>query len=157
MLERYSILARQAVMIARKEAGKAGINSIDTEHLLIDTCCLHPELLVQLGIDLQLGLIRSRSEHWHTPLALIPDPVELPISPDLGKVFERALSLADEQRCREIRTNIYSCRCSEPGHASQLLADSVVVKEKLLSLLSKLLYRVAGWDRCILPSAEIHT
>ncbi len=84
MLERYSILARQAVMIARKEAGKAGINSIDTEHLLIGTCCLHPELLVQLGIDLQLGLIRSRSEHWHTPLGLIPDPVELPISPDLG-------------------------------------------------------------------------
>jgi hypothetical protein len=99
-------------MIARKEAGKAGINSIDTEHLLIGTCCLHPELLVQLGIDLQLGLIRSRSEHWHTPSGLIPDPVELPISPDLGKVFERPYRWLTSRGAEKSARNVYSCRCS---------------------------------------------
>jgi ATP-dependent Clp protease ATP-binding subunit ClpA len=139
MFERYSILAQQAVMIARKEAGDAGINSVDTEHLLIGTFCVHPELLKQIGIDLQLGLIRSRSEHWHIPSGLIPDSVDLPITPNLGKVFERASSLANEQRCREIRTeHLLLSMFEEPGHASQLLADSGVVKEKLLILLVKM-------------------
>lgn len=139
MLERYSILARQAVMIARKEAGHAGSNSIDTEHLLIGTCCVNPELLVASGIDLQLGLIRSRSQHWHTLSGLISDSVDLPISPELGKVFERASSLADEQRCREIRTeHLLLSMFEEPGHASQLLADSGIVKERLLALLARM-------------------
>jgi ATP-dependent Clp protease ATP-binding subunit ClpA len=137
MFERYSILARQAVMVARKEAGTAGINTIDTEHLLIGIFCVHPELLEQTGIDLQPGLIRSRSERWHTPSGLIPDSADLPIAPDLGKVFERASSLADEQRCEEIRTeHLLLSMFEEPGHASQLLTDSGVVKEKLLALLA---------------------
>lgn len=137
MFERYSILARQAVMVARKEAGTAGINTIDTEHLLIGIFCVHPELLEQIGIDLQPGLIRIRSEHWQTPSGPIPDSVDLPIAPDLGKVFERATSLADEQRCREIRTeHLVLSMFEEPGYASQLLADFSLEREKLLALMA---------------------
>jgi len=43
VFERYSVLARQAVFLARKEAGETGATSIDTEHLLTGILTVHPE------------------------------------------------------------------------------------------------------------------
>jgi len=44
MFERYSILARQAAMVARIEAGQVGADQMDSEHLLIGVLSVHPEL-----------------------------------------------------------------------------------------------------------------
>jgi len=138
MFEQFSILARQAVMIARKEAGRVGAGSIDTEHLLIGILCVHPELDQQLGIEIQVGSIRKRSERWHLPSTPIPNSRDLPVTHDLNRIFERASLDADGQRCRETRTeHLLSSMLEEPGHATELLVESWVTKEKLLALMSK--------------------
>jgi len=138
MFERFSILARQAVMIARKEAGLAGAGSIDTEHLLIGILCIHSELDKQLGTEIQVGSIRKRSERWHIPSTPIPDSTDLPVTPDLNRIFTRASLDADGQRCRETRTeHLLSSMIEGPGHATELLVESGITKEKLLALMSK--------------------
>jgi hypothetical protein len=60
MFERFSILARRAVMIARVEAGRTGADSIDTEHLLMAILCVDPALNKQLRIENQVDSIGKK-------------------------------------------------------------------------------------------------
>jgi hypothetical protein len=62
VLERYSILSRQAVMAARAEAGKLGSDAIDSEHLLMGIVCVHPNLFTSLGIEVELDSLRENAE-----------------------------------------------------------------------------------------------
>jgi ATP-dependent Clp protease ATP-binding subunit ClpA len=124
-------------MIARKEAGRAGADSIDTEHLLIAILCAAPELHKQLGIETEVDSIRKQAECWHPPSTPIPIFKDLPVTADLGRVFERASLSADERQCREIRTeHLLLSMLEESGHETKLLVDSGVTKEKLLALMA---------------------
>ena len=152
MFEQYSILALRAVMIARVEAGRAGVDSIDTEHLLVGILCVHPELQDQLGIKAQIDSIRKRSEHWHVPSTPMPDSKDLPVTAELARVFERALTSADAQRCREARTeHLLLSMLEEPSHATELLVDSGVTKEKLSALMAEVDCNApqVGTDACL--------
>ena len=126
VFERYSVLGRQGVMIARKEAGRAGSSSIDTEHLLLGLVCVDAALAPRCRAALNRDAIRSRSEQWHRPSAAIEDSRDLPINHALGNVFGKAVSIADERGCREIRTeHLLLAMMLEPTcHAAILLAEN---------------------------------
>ena len=136
MFERYSILARQAVIIARMEAGRAGVGSLDTEHMLLGIVCVNPEVFKQLKVDVLPDPIRARSRQWHPSSDPIPESTDLPITSDMGNVFERAASISDGQRCQEIRTeHLLLSMLEGPGHAAGILADLGIAKEQLLTWL----------------------
>jgi ATP-dependent Clp protease ATP-binding subunit ClpA len=137
VFERYSVLARQAVFLARKEAGETGATSIDTEHLLIGILTVHPELPGQLSVEIDSTSIKNQSEQSGSSVAAIPDSVDLPITPDLGRVLERAISIADVQQCREIRTeHLLASMLDEGGHAAKVLTDSQLDKKAMSDLIS---------------------
>jgi ATP-dependent Clp protease ATP-binding subunit ClpA len=139
VFERYSILARQAIFLARGEAGQAGATSIDTEHLLMGILTVHPELLGQLAVGIDPTSIRDRFKQSQGSTPAVPNHVNLPITPDLGRVLKHAISIADEQHCREIRTeHLVSSMLDEGGHAAEILADSQLEKKTMSNLISKI-------------------
>lgn len=125
MLERYSEWSRLAIMIARVEAGGVGSPLLDTEHMLIGIVRVDPDLFQACQAVLTKQAIRARARHWHTPSAAIPTSQDLPISDDLKRVFEDAVSLADEGQSREVRTeHLLLAMMEQPGcHASVLLSE----------------------------------
>jgi hypothetical protein len=136
MFERYSILARQAVMVARIEAGQVGADQIDSEHLLIGVLSVHPELPELLKTSIELRQLRGQRDRWHTPSSPIPNWQDLPITPDLNRVFARVASIAGQQ-CPEIRTeHLLLSMVGEPCHASQMLADCGISEESLQALVA---------------------
>lgn len=137
MFDRYSVLARQAIFVARKEAGQTGATSIDTVHLLVGVLTVHPELPKQLSIEMDAASIRARSEQSQAFLPAIPDSMDLPITPELGRVLEHASSIADAQQCREIRTeHLVASMLDEGGHAATLLADFELEKGAMTNFIS---------------------
>jgi ATP-dependent Clp protease ATP-binding subunit ClpA len=135
MFERYSILARQAVMVARIEAGQVGADQIDSEHLLIGVLTVHPELPELLKTSIELSQLRRQCDRWHTPSSPIPNSQDLPIAPDLERVFARVASIPEGQECPEIRTeHLILSMAGEPCHASQMLADCGISEESLQAL-----------------------
>jgi hypothetical protein len=138
MFERYSILARQALMVARIEAGQLGADQLDSEHLLIGVLSVHPELSELVKTSLELSQLQAQCARWHTPSSPIPTSKDLPITRDLNRVLGRAASIADEQ-CPEIRTeHLLLSMVAEPGHASQMLADCGISEESLQALVANL-------------------
>jgi ATP-dependent Clp protease ATP-binding subunit ClpA len=130
VFERYSILSRQAVMVARKVAGQSGARSICSEHLLIGIVSVHPELIKQLGIEAEPEQIRTGSEQWHALSKPIPDSQDLSVADELGAVFGRAASIADLYPCGEIRTeHLLLSLMEEHCHAAQLLTTCGGSKE----------------------------
>jgi len=95
MFGRYSILARQAVMVARLEAGLVGADQIDSEHLLIAVMSVHPELPKLLNASIELSQLREQCDRWHTPSSPILNSRDLPFTADLRRVFKRVESIAD--------------------------------------------------------------
>jgi ATP-dependent Clp protease ATP-binding subunit ClpA len=137
VFERYSVLARQAIFVARMEAGETGATSIDTEHLLIGVLTVHPELSKQLSIQIDTTSLRNQSEQSRASVPAIPDAVDLPITPDLGRVLEHVISIADAQQCREIRTeHLVASMLDEGGHVAKILADFQLEKKVMLNLIS---------------------
>jgi ATP-dependent Clp protease ATP-binding subunit ClpA len=138
MFERCSILARQAVFFARGEAGQTGAASIDTEHLLIGILAVHPELAAQLAIEIDAASVRIKTEQSHPPRPAIPNSVDLPITPELGRVLEHAISIADGQQCQEIRTEHFVASIfEEGGHAARILADFQLEEKAISNLIAK--------------------
>lgn len=139
MFERYSVLAQTAIFVARKEAGQTGAPSIDTEHLLIGILAVHPELPEQLAIEIDSRSLRNQARQSHTPKPAIPDTVDLPITPDLVRVLEHAISIADVQQCREIRTeHLIASMFEEGGRAAKILADFKLERKAISNLMSKI-------------------
>jgi ATP-dependent Clp protease ATP-binding subunit ClpA len=137
VFDRYSVLARQAIFLARKEAGQTAATSIDTEHLLIGILTVHPELIRQLVVGIDSTSVRDRFRQSQDSTPGIPDDVDLPITPDLGQVLEHAVSIADEQHCREIRTeHLVASMLDVGGHAAEILADSQLEKKTMSNLIS---------------------
>jgi len=137
VFERYSVLARQAVFVARKEAGETGATSIDTEHLLIGILTVHPELPEQLSVKIDSTSIKNQSKQSQGSVPAIPDAVDLPITPDLGRVLEHVISIADAQRCREIRTeHLVASMLDKGGHVAKILTDLQLEKKVMLNLIS---------------------
>jgi ATP-dependent Clp protease ATP-binding subunit ClpA len=116
VFDRYSVLARQAIFVARKEAAQTGATSIDSEHLLVGVLTVHPELPKQLSIEMDAAST---------------------ITAELGRVLEHAISIADVQQCREIRTeHLVASMLDEGGHAAKLLADFQLEKGAMTNLIS---------------------
>ena len=130
LFERYSMLSRQAVFVARSEAGQIGNPSICSEHLLIGVVSVHPELTKQLGIEIEPDQIRTAAKQWHARSEPIPDSQDLPVADELRAVLGRATSNADRYHCREIRTeHLLLSLMEERCHAAHLLTMSGFSKE----------------------------
>jgi len=126
LFERYSILSRQAVFVARKEAGQSGAPSICSEHLLIGLVSVHPELIKQFGVELEPNQIRTGYAQWHTRSGPLPHSQDLPVADELGAVFGRA----DQYPCMEIRTeHLLLSLIEEHCHAAQLLTACGLSRE----------------------------
>jgi hypothetical protein len=130
VFERYSILSRQAMFVARKEAGQSGAPSICSEHLLIGLVSVHTELIKQLGIELEPDQIRTCYALWHAPSEPSPHSQDLPVADELGAVFGRA----DQYACIEIRTeHLLRSVMEEQCHAAQLLTACGLSRELIAS------------------------
>lgn len=152
MFERYSILSRQAVMVARVEAGKVGSDSIDSEHLLMGIACVDPDLFTSLGIEVELDSLREQSMEFRPPSSPIPNSRDMPISEDAKKILHQASAIADERQSREIRTeHLLLAMIEEPCHAAQLLAKHGPVREKLLTVVSNV---VGGPPQTETPASD---
>lgn len=137
MFERYSAVARSAVFVARMEAGDAGATSIDTEHLLIGILTVHPELAEQLSFKIDAPSIRSQGKQSQGSGSAIPYTTDLPIAPDLVRVLEHAISIADAQKCHEIRTeHLVASMLEESEHAAGIVKDSQVENKRMSDLIS---------------------
>jgi len=137
VFERYSILSRQAVMVARVEAGKVGSEAIDSEHLLMGIVCVHPDLFTSLGIEVELDSLREQSEEFRPPSTPIPNSRDLPVSEDASRILQQAAAMADERHNREVRTEHLLLSIIEaPCHGARLLAKHGPVREKLLTVVS---------------------
>jgi ATP-dependent Clp protease ATP-binding subunit ClpA len=124
-------------MVARFEAGQVGADQIDSEHLLIGALSVHPELPELLKTSIELSQLREQCDQWHTPSSPIPSSQDLPVTPDLDRVFARGASIADGQQCPEIRTeHLLLSIVGEPCHASQMLADCRISEESLQALVA---------------------
>jgi ATP-dependent Clp protease ATP-binding subunit ClpC len=138
VFERYSILFRQAVMVARVEAGKLGSESIDSEHLLMGIVCVHPDLFTSLDIEVDLDALREQCREFRPPSSPIPVSRDLPVSEDASRILQHASAIADERQNREIRTeHLLQSMIEAPCHGAQLLAKHGPVREKLLTVVSK--------------------
>jgi ATP-dependent Clp protease ATP-binding subunit ClpA len=137
MFERYSDVAKQALFIARTEAGASGCESIHSEHLLICILIVHPELFTQLGVIIESDELRIQIKEWHPPSAPVPTDQDMPLSPSLQAVFDRAPAIADEQQCAQIRTeHILLSMFDQPCHAGQFLAGRGISKDRLSALVA---------------------
>lgn len=137
MFERYSILSRQAVMVARIEAGKLGSDSIDSEHLLMGIICVHPDLFTSLCIEVELDPLKEQCREFRPPSTPIPSTRDLPVSEDAGGIFQRASAIADQSQSQEVRTeHLLLSMIETPCHGAHLLAQRGLVREKLLAVLS---------------------
>jgi ATP-dependent Clp protease ATP-binding subunit ClpA len=125
MFERFSMRARQAVFIARRQSGAVGCLSIDTEHLLPGLMRVDGDLDGRTGGILAEPAIRSRVQQWHTPVAAIKTSQDLPISEDLSRALNQADVLARQLECREIRTeHLLLAMMLEPTcHAAIILVE----------------------------------
>jgi ATP-dependent Clp protease ATP-binding subunit ClpA len=98
---------------------------------------VHPELPKQLSIEMDAASIRARSEQSQAFIPAIPDTMDLPITSELHRVLEHAISIADAQQCREIRTeHLVASMLDEGGHAATLLADFELEKGGMTNLIS---------------------
>ena len=134
MFERYSELARLAVFIAYKEAREIGDGSIDTEHLLIGILMVHPELPNQLAVEFDAASARTQSPHSDAsrPALSLQSAVDIPVTSDLKRVMKHAMSVADLQQCREIRTeHLFASLIVEGGHAATILAPFQIEKQAM--------------------------
>src|SRR5579863_9040727 len=123
MFDRYSILARQAVMVARLEAGQVGAGMLDSEHMLIGIWSVHPELQEILKTRIDLNHLRTQCGRWHTASSPISNSQDIPITSDLSRIFAQA-AFIENGHCIEIRTeHLLLSMIREPCHASQMLAD----------------------------------
>lgn len=137
MFEHYSILSRQAVMVARVEAGKVGSDSIDSEHLLMGIVCVHPDLFTSLGIEVELDSLREQCRVFRPPSSPIPNSRDMPISEDAKKILHQASAIADERQNRETRTeHLLLAMIEAPCPGAELLAKRGPVREKLLTVVS---------------------
>ena len=137
MFERYSILSRQAIMVARVEAGKLGSDSIDSEHLLMGIVCVHPDLLKSLGMEVGFDSLREHCREFRSPSSPIPNSRDLPVSEDGRRILQRASAIADERRSQEVRTEHFLlAMIEEPCHGAQLLATHGSMREKLLAVVT---------------------
>jgi len=102
-IERLSQRAGYAVFIARISAGEVGSPVIDTEDLLLGILLLDPSLVQKSGGDLSAQELVAGFHQWRTPSKKLNTSQDLPVSDELGRMFERSILLADEMGSDKIQ------------------------------------------------------
>lgn len=137
MFERYSILSRQAIMVARVEAGKLGSDAIDSEHLLIGIACVHPGLLASIGATVELESLRKYCRETRPPSSPIPNSRDLPVSEDTSRIMKRASAISSERGNREVRTeHLLLAMAEEQCRCVQFLMSRGLTREALVAVVS---------------------
>jgi ATP-dependent Clp protease ATP-binding subunit ClpC len=136
MFGRYTEKAKRAIFFARMEAGDAGSNEIDTEHLLLGLLRGAIGILSwapRLSADEVKGRIDKQSLH----LPRIATSVDLPLSTSASKALKHATEEADALRHKSIGTEhlFLGILDVEDCFASKLLreggADAQKMREEL--------------------------
>lgn len=139
MFERYSELALQAIFFARINAGEVGATSIDIGHLIAGVRAVDAELPIKFGLGIDSASILKKLEDPPYSGPAVATNVDLPTTRGLRNVLERANSVADLHRCREIRTEHLFVSAFELGDRTiEFIAGLRIDKQAMLDLLSKM-------------------
>ncbi len=169
MFDRWSHAARQVIFAARFEAGRAGAETIDTEHLLLGLFRLTPELIRDVGAGMTIETARADSCRWHTPSPPVPTAEDMPVSGDVRLVFGGVETMPPPERCEFFRTEhlLLALAGIKTSHAATLLMEAGASiegmrlaaerpdcneqepghQERLMSLLEGDLSRAGTWAR----------
>jgi len=125
MLDRWSEAAAQVIFAARFEAGLAGAETIDTEHLLLGLVRVTPELIRDVGAGMTIETVRAESRRWQTASPPVPTTKDMPVSGDVGLVFGGVETMAPPERCL-FRTEHLLLALAEikTSHAATLLMEA---------------------------------
>lgn len=136
MFERYTEKARRVVFFARYAASQYGAHEIDTEHLLLGLV-REAKGILSWAPALTADAVRERIDA-HTPhLAPTATSVDMPLSPDAGRVLKLAGEEAERLAHQHIGTEhlFLGLLRIRDSFAAKLLqeggADAVKMREKL--------------------------
>lgn len=169
MFDRWSDAARQVIFAARFEAGLAGAETIDTEHLLLGLIRVTPELIREVGSGMTIETVRADSRRWQTASPPVPTTKDMPVSGDVSLLFGGVETMAPPERCKFFRTEhlLLALAGIKTSHAAMLLTEAGASiegmrlaaerpdcneqepghQERLMSLLEGDLSRAGTWAR----------
>jgi ATP-dependent Clp protease ATP-binding subunit ClpC len=137
VFERFSIAGRQAIFVARVEAGRVGNPFLDTEHLLLGILRMAAPPAEMFAQPLSVPWVREYATRWHTPTTKIPTSTDLPVHADTNEVFEKAVSLADANRCNFVRTEhlLLALATVANSHSALILEQAGLSLDRLQAML----------------------
>ena len=156
MFERYTEKVRRVIFFARWEAGKAGAEFIEPEHILLG--------LLEQDRPLFDRLVGEQAGSLHLQLVFGPEPaaariepqVDMALSEGARRVLEHAAEEADALHEREIdSTHLLLAILREPGRAREALDQYRVTAEKVRDEISthRTKQRFDELRRCFSPLA----
>jgi ATP-dependent Clp protease ATP-binding subunit ClpA len=162
LLELYSLRARRIIFLTRRVAGRQGAAALEPEHL-IEAFVLEDqgEKPKKVGVfgsntvsdsDLQAYLqqpqgpnrlflapetaaeILSRLELASVKSEPIPDSLDMPISPALGRTLKSAMALKDELKQKNVEPlHLLAAELSQDSKAAQILKDVGLTTEQVIA------------------------
>lgn len=140
MFQRYSTASRRVIFCAWAEAGIVGSEVIDTEHLLLGVLRVDPATLRLIAPLITLDSVRELASRWHAPEVKLPTHSDLPLSPDVKLVFDKADLLADVRKFAFVRTEhlLLALMTATSSHAAVILQEANTSLSQLEQLVSGL-------------------
>ena len=126
MFDRWTTAARRVIFVARWEAGAAGAEAIDTEHLLLGLLTVDPELVRGVGARLTTESARDLQSRWEAGGPALPTTADMPVSEEVGRIFAWSGVVVPAGGRSFFRTEhlLLGLAESSGGHAAELLAEA---------------------------------
>jgi ATP-dependent Clp protease ATP-binding subunit ClpA len=138
VLDRYSIANRRVILCAWAEASMVSSKVIDTEHLLLGVLRVDPATLRLIAPPVTLDSVREFATRWHAPEYKLPTHSDIPVSPDVRLVFNKAGSLADVRRFVRTEHLLLALMTATTSHAAVILQEANASVSHLEQLVSGL-------------------
>jgi ATP-dependent Clp protease ATP-binding subunit ClpC len=152
LFELYSDRARRIIFLTRAIAGRGGAAALEPEHLieslvvedqgrLADALGWPREHLMQ-GLNPSRSLLSpetaaeivSRLELTSVKSEPIPDSMDMPMSPALGRTLKSAMALKEELKQKSVEPlHLLAAELSQDSKAAQILKDAGLTTEAVIA------------------------
>jgi ATP-dependent Clp protease ATP-binding subunit ClpA len=152
LFELYSDRARKIIFLTRTIAGRRGAAALEPEHL-IESLVVEDQARIAEALGwprehLMQGLDPSRSflspetaadilkslELTSANAEGIPDSLDMPMSPALGRTFKSAMALKEELKQKNVEPlHLLAAELSQNSKATQILKDVGITTESVIA------------------------